>query len=33
MVADEYGFDTPAAELIQITGTLNPDESIRAVFG
>ena len=33
MVADEYGFDAPAADLIQIAGTLNPDESVRAVFG
>mmetsp|Transcript_26829 Transcript_26829/g.31669 ORF Transcript_26829/g.31669 Transcript_26829/m.31669 type:complete len:522 (-) Transcript_26829:601-2166(-) len=32
MVADEYGFEAPAADMIQIAGTLNPDESVRAVF-
>jgi len=33
MVADDYGLDAPSAEVIQIAGTLNPSESVRAVFG
>jgi len=32
MAADEFGFEAPAADMIQIAGTLNPDESVRAVF-
>jgi len=33
MVAAEYGFDSPFTYLIQIAGTLDPSESVMAVFG